>query len=62
MTREQLISEIKEVEKAYYQECNDHGGKEGTTFSYGLRMQLSALTGLLEKYFEEEYIYNRMIF
>jgi hypothetical protein len=61
MTKEQLISEIKEVEKAYYQECNDNGGHEGSTLSYGLRSQLTALIGLLEKYFEEEYIYQRMI-
>lgn len=62
MKKEDLLNEIKEVEKAYYIECNNNGGHEGSILSLELGSQLTILTIILEKFFEEEYIYQRMIF
>jgi hypothetical protein len=61
MSRCELILEIKYVEEQYHDECNNNGGREGSTLSYGLRSQIDILIMLLEKYFNEKYEYKRMI-
>jgi len=61
ISKENLLKEIKELEQGYYAECQANGGKEGTTLAYGIKCQMDILIVLLDKYFEEEYFYNRMI-
>lgn len=61
MNKENLISEIREVEKQYYASCERNYGYEGSTDSFKYHSQLEILIKLLNTYFEQEYFYKRMI-